>query len=118
VETYSCGCTRKATSPWAADESYDFPCRKCSSGYDTNIIGTRIEFIRYGAMPVSGFSTNHRDGTSEAGVSVYAVFDGEPRHVGFYYDIVSRTALRGSAICVGLGSDGEPLIDMATAELR
>jgi hypothetical protein len=73
-------------------------------------IGEVIEFARFGKPPASGVSTNHREGTSEEGVSVYEVVNSEPKLVGWHFGITERQQFRGTGIIVGWGSDGEPLV--------
>lgn len=71
-------------------------------------IGDVIDFVRYGDPVENSF--NHRDGTSECGMSVYMLDGAEIVHVGFWFDIASRPAYRGTGVIVGWGSDGEPLV--------
>jgi hypothetical protein len=73
-------------------------------------IGDVIQFIRHG--DAVEFSRNHRDGTMEAGMSVYMLVDGEVKYVGFWFDIATKPAFRGKGEIVGWGSDGEPLVKL------
>jgi hypothetical protein len=68
----------------------------------------RIKVIRFG-NPVEA-SRNHRDGTLESGMSCYAVEGGVIQFVGWYFGFEVREAWLGTAIQVGTGSDGEPIV--------
>jgi len=73
------------------------------------MIGTRIQFKRYGRIPANGKSTNWATGELEVGVSVYS--DSDTIRAEFEdRDVV----IEGEALVVGAGSDGEPLIDART----
>jgi len=75
------------------------------------MIGTRIQFKRYGRIPANGQSKNWATGELEVGVSVYS--DSDVIRAEFEErDIV----IEGEALVVGLGSDGEPLIDARTID--
>jgi len=76
-------------------------------------------YVRFGKLPASGRSWNHRDGYAEAGVSCYRGF----RANGKIYiqlsgtDQVSAMLIVGSAHMyivngreIGVGADGEPLL--------
>lgn len=98
-------------SPLFPDETKHVPglCLECR----TARIGEVIDFVRYGSIPESGSSCNHRDRTSEGGVSVYEVRDGHPVYVGWYFGIIEReVVIRGRGRIVGWGSDGEPLVEI------
>src|SRR5436190_946517 len=58
-------------------------------------IGEVIDFVRFGTVPTSGRSHNHRDRTAEEGVSVYEVRDGRADLVGWHFDFLSRPAYTG-----------------------
>lgn len=104
---HSCGHT-STRDPWGRGADLDVRslCGACQAAR----VGEEIAFVRYGKPPVSGCSTNHRERTAEAGVSVYELVEGEPRHVGFHFGITDRPAYHGRGIIVGWGSDGEPLV--------
>jgi hypothetical protein len=78
-------------------------------------------FLRYGELPPGGHSRNHRDGTVEAGVSVYrgeVLPSGEtrvlPTHQAQLYGALRpRTNIPLYIVTgreVGAGSDGEPVL--------
>ena len=98
----------EARSPWgdATPAPLSGLCRACRAAR----IGETIEFLRFGAIPVSGRSSNHRDETTEEGVSVYEIRDGRPLLVGWHFGFHGRAAYRGTGLIVGWGSDEEPLI--------
>ncbi len=73
-------------------------------------VGQQIEFVRYGKLPASGSSRNHREQVAEDGVSVYEVVNGQPQLVGWHFGITDRPAYSGHGEIVGWGSDGEPLV--------
>jgi hypothetical protein len=80
-------------------------CQACR----TARIGEEIEFIRYGDIPERSY--NYRDSTTEDGISVYEVVDGQPQYVGWHFGISDREVqIRGRGVIVGWGSDGEPLV--------
>lgn len=78
------------------------------------LVGTRIDFIRYGDVPESGLSYNYTDNRSESGVSVYGIDPDTGDADQFSFIDISRPTIRGSAICIGYGSDDEPIIDADT----
>lgn len=84
------------------------------------LIGTRIEFVRFGEAPEDGASRNHISGRGEAGVSVYLVLAGRTVIAGFPAEIWTRRPIyRGTAVMVDTGSDDEPIVDWSTvAALR
>jgi hypothetical protein len=83
----------------------DYECPACKKLR----VGTTIEFIRYGKPPKHSY--DHRDKHSLRGVSVYEVgHDGQPLHVGWHFEFLSRPAYRGRGEIVGWGPDGEPLV--------
>jgi len=101
---FDCGHT-DIGRPWGSGSvQVSGPCPACRAAR----IGEEIEFARFGEAPAR--SHNYRDGTSEDGVSVYEVVDGEPQLVGWYFEIVTRKEYRGRGVIVGWGSDGEPLV--------
>jgi hypothetical protein len=73
-------------------------------------IGDVIEFVRH-AKPVE-VSRNHRDGITEAGMSVYMLDGEEVVYVGFWFEIAQKPAYRGTGRIVGWGSDGEPVVEV------
>lgn len=112
IEYYlrDCGCHEFAGEwrgePREAIKPLKGLCHECRK----ERIGASIEFVRFGSVPAEGRSRNHRDGTDEAGVSVYEIKDGAIEFVGFHFDFVDRPAYRGTGVIVGWGSDGEPLV--------
>jgi len=108
---HSCGHT-SLSEPWAHGPEVPCadPCHPCRMAR----IGEVIPFIRHGAPPASGLSTNHRDGTPEEGVSVYEWKGGEAQYVGWHFAIAKRPRYRGTGRIVGWGSDGEPLVQILT----
>lgn len=74
------------------------------------MIGTRIEFTRYGRIPANGQSVNWATGETEKGVSVYSSSS------VVRAEFEDREAITGEALVIGLGSDGEPLIDARTID--
>lgn len=78
-------------------------------------------YVRYGRLPATGHSTNHADGTAEAGVSVFAgqiLPDGRaralPNSSAEAWSMLSLRANRALYVVagdyVGTGSDGEPVL--------
>jgi DNA-binding transcriptional regulator YiaG len=107
-----CGHThRDGTTGPAREASVDSLCRECRAAR----VGETITFLRFGSIPGSGVSTNHRDRTAEEGVSVYEIVRGKVDLVGWYFDFLSRPAFRGRGVIVGWGSDGEPLVRVLTS---
>lgn len=100
--------------PFDPDESTPINtiCLQCRNSR----IGQIISFVRYGDIPSVGKSYNHRDETTEDGVSVYEIINGIPLYVGWYFEIIDRPCLYGTGRIVGWGSDGEPLVDVLTIE--
>jgi len=94
--------------PWGnrPDECCPGLCRNCKE----DRIGEIINFVRYGNIPASGKSKNHRDNSIEDGVSVYEIKDGKEKLVGFHFDITDREKTYGVGEIVGWGSDCEPLV--------
>ena len=101
---YACGCEDVGRPFGSGVRDVLGLCLRCR----TARIGEEIEFVRYGNIPKC--SVNHRDGTAEAGISVYEIVDGEPQLVGWHFGITSRQSHRGRGVIVGWGSDGEPLV--------
>lgn len=86
-------------------------CYDCRSSR----IGTEITFVRYGHAPESGRSWDYRDNSPLKGVSVYEIVQGKRVDAGWIEGITDRgTVIRGRAILVGWGPDGEPLVDWST----
>lgn len=103
---YECGCEDVGKPFGSGTRPVPGLCPHCRKAR----IGEEIDFVRFGAIPAT-CSLNHRDGTAEEGISVYEVVNGEPKLVGWYFDIISRgTKLSGRGVIVGWGSDGEPLV--------
>ncbi len=101
---YDCGCT-DIGRPWGSETTrVSGLCLRCKAAR----IGEEIDFARYGDAPERSY--NHRDDVAEEGVSVYELIDGEPRLVGWYFEIILRQQYRGRGVIVGWGSDGEPLV--------
>ena len=73
-------------------------------------IGYVIEFVRHGRSVAT--SRNHREGTSEDGMSVYLLDGEEVIYVGWWFDISSRPAYRGRGMIEGFGSDCEPVVQV------
>jgi hypothetical protein len=110
--THRCGCrVSDGTTGPDREETIGRDCLDCR----TARLGERIRFVRFGHLPESGTSTNHRDRVAEDGVSVYEVRDGKADLVGWYFDFLSRPAYRGVGKVVGWGSDGEPLVKVESA---
>jgi hypothetical protein len=102
-----CGCRETdGTSGPAREVTLRGLCTDCRAAR----IGQTIRFLRFGHLPASGASFNHRDRTSEEGVSVYEVIRGRADLVGWHFDFLGRVAYRGTGVIVGWGSDGEPLV--------
>lgn len=78
-------------------------------------------FIRFGKCPKNGQSTNYRDNTLEAGVSVFeAEFVGKEYRLLLtdylevtYVAVADRPAYRVYGEIVGAGSDGEPVLKVS-----
>lgn len=79
-------------------------------------------YIRFGGLPASGASVNHRAHTMEAGVSCFnaeIASDGSYRLLltsvlrVTYFNVCQRQAYRLYGDRVGTGADGEPLIKVA-----
>lgn len=84
--------------------------------------GRRL-YIRFGNIPRAGYSVNHRDNVSEAGVSVYAAWemadgsytiDMDGVDAAFLLFNPGRAAYEMAGELVGVGADGEPLLESAT----
>lgn len=75
-------------------------------------------YVRFGDIPKSGRSWNHRDNIPEAGVSVFeAEFVGKEFRVSVdsvlevsYISVMNRPVYRIWGEVVGTGADGEPLL--------
>lgn len=89
-------------------------CDTCDRERRQSRIGHKIRFLRFGSVPESGRSTNHRDRTDEEGVSVYEIVKGKVEFVGWHFDFHGRRAFRGTGTIVGWGSDGEPTVRVET----
>ncbi len=103
--TYSCGHKRDYNpghNIMAKTICYD--CRM-------SLVGTEIDFIRFGAPPKDGYSYNYQSGRNEIGVSVYLVQNGNIRDTirGEFSD---RTMYVGKGVMVGTGGDDEPLVEI------
>jgi hypothetical protein len=79
-------------------------------------------YIRFGKCPKDGFSTNHRDGTLESGVSVfeaefagrdYRVIIDSPALECAYVSVMDRPAYRVYGEVIGSGADGEPVLKVS-----
>lgn len=87
---------------------------RCNAG------GTQI-YIRFGDIPESGCSYNHKDDHPEAGVSVYAAWLLPGNTVAIdlrgqdslsaMFIISNRPACQVTGIVVATGSDGEPILE-------
>lgn len=77
-------------------------------------IGETIHFARHGAAPASGASRNHREGSGEAGVSVYEIVGNAIQYCGWFFEIAARPLYLGEGTIIGWGSDGEPLVQILT----
>ena len=85
---------------------------------NTKFANAERGFIRFGAPPKTGRSTNYRDNTLEDGVSVFnAEFIGSNYRVladsileATYYMVANRPAYRIYGDVVGTGADGEPVV--------
>jgi hypothetical protein len=107
----SCGHSdRDETSGPDREETLRRPCYACRQ----KRIGQAIRFLRFGDVPESGESFNHRDRTAEEGVSVYEIAEGRAEMTGFYFGFLDRPAYRGTGVIVGWGSDGEPLVSQVS----
>ena len=81
-------------------------------------------YIRFGSLPESGYSVNHRDNTLESGVSVFeAEFVGKEYRLILtpvleisYLTVMDRPAYRLHGNVVGTGADGEPVLKVTKAE--
>jgi hypothetical protein len=94
---------------WDRDHVRDERYRRQEAGNKRGrSVGDTVEFVRHG-RPVAK-SRNHRDGTIEDGMSVYLLDGTEVVYVGFWFDIATKPAYRGTGRIVGWGSDGEPLV--------
>lgn len=103
---HTCGHT-STRDPWGRGETaIHTVCDDCRAAR----IGQTIPFARYGKAPASGKSTNHREQTQEAGLSVYEIVNGKIEHVGWHFGITDRALYLGTGVIVGWGSDGEPLV--------
>lgn len=108
VYHFSCG-HHGSDGTWSkGTKQLDALCAACRDAR----IGDVIPFVRHGQVPSGGASRNHRDGTAEAGVSVYEVVAGETKYCGWHFDIAERPVYRGTGRIVGWGSDGEPLVQI------
>jgi hypothetical protein len=106
-------CGHTVTRTWmVSDDSepvaYNNLCYECRK----SLVGKRVDFIRYGSLPESGYSMNWSTGGYEKGVSVY--LPGQTARAEFE----TRKKITGSAVVVGLGSDDEILIDANTIEYK
>ena len=108
---YECGCKScQGGRGTGAVEKISGLCLGCR----TERIGQRIDFLRFGSVPSAGHSTNHRDRTTESGVSVYEVVAGKAVLVGWSFGFTDRPAWVGTGTITGWGSDGEPLVKVET----
>jgi hypothetical protein len=105
---HSCG----HTSFYSLSGSGDVPCTDLCEACRQARCGETIQFARYGAVPTSGRSTNHRDKSQEAGVSVYEIRNGQIQYTGWWFDIANRPLYLGEGIIRGWGSDGEPVVQI------
>ena len=107
VTIYSCGHVTESDPRFGIDKKLNisYPCLECR----TEMIGKRINVVRFGDIPSCGKSYNYRDNKYEIGISCYLI--------GMNYRpefTENRNILLFSAICVGFGGDCEPLIDPNT----
>ncbi len=80
-------------------------------------------FVRFGDLPTSGRSRNYASGEYDAGVSVFAgrkighrvriVLNNNQLLGTFMFDLRGRKAYIVEGRCVGVGSDGEPILQDA-----
>lgn len=104
---FECGHKReKSPLGQGPDVQLDGLCHTCK----VQRIGQKIEFLRLGQPPT--VSRNHRDGTTENGVSVYEIVNGKADLVGWHFGFLDRPGFRGQGTIVGWGSDGEPLVEI------
>ena len=103
-------------APWGDEPEtrLDGICVECRAAR----IGSEIDFIRHGELPEAGHSRNHRDDTAEEGVSVYEIVNGQPKYVGWHFEISQRPAIYGRGTIIGWGSDGEPLVRVTKLTAR
>jgi hypothetical protein len=106
---HTCGHTSLRGLSGQGEKAIDGLCPACLEAR----IGQVIPFARHGAPP-QGASRNHRDGSAEAGVSVYEIVDGEIQYCGWSFEIEKRPLYTGTGEIVGWGSDGEPLVKILT----
>ena len=107
THTYICGHTRNRPG---VDMTWKHRCYTCRSAE----IGTRIQFVRYGAIPASGHSINWAQNTAEEGVAVYRLLGNGVHEPTLRAEFASRIPITGTAVMVGTGSDDEPIIDATT----
>ena len=132
-----------ATIPaWAEEHGYDIVERKDGHGayradlthratkkaMEDKISSATVGYIRYGNLPKGGKSKNHHTGELEAGVSVFeALFYPDGSYELQANTTMIRSLMSGGLLkrnvyrlygdVVGTGSDGEPVLKVAKAEL-
>lgn len=90
---------------------------------DIKFAGAERGYIRFGRCPKDGKSINHRDNTTEQGVSVFeAEFAGKDYRIIVtpvlecsYHSVKDRPAYRIYGDVVGTGADGEPVVRVTKA---
>jgi len=99
-----------------------------SCGNDRNPRDAELGYIRFGALPPSGRSRNHADGSLETGVSVLRariwadgyceVLASQPAQIADTLALQGkRPVYRVWGDEMGIGSDGEPLLRVSRIEL-
>jgi hypothetical protein len=77
------------------------------------LIGTEVEFIRFGAPPKSGQSRNHAENKLEAGVSCYLIQNGKIMDT-VRGEFLDRQPYIGKGVMVDTGSDDEIIVEIIT----
>jgi hypothetical protein len=78
------------------------------------LVGTSVDFVRFGAVPESGRSWNHAESKPEAGVSVYLVQENIIRDTLRWEFADTRTMYIGKGIVLGVGGDDEIVVEITT----
>lgn len=106
-----CGHEQGVADHWKTGPAIVIPRSTCAHCKRARI-GKTITFLRFGKPPAQ--SRNHRDGTIEAGVSVYEIKNGKAQLEGWHYGFLNRPAFIGTGKICGWGSDGEPVVQILT----
>ena len=106
--TYSCGHKRDY------NPGHNIITKRLCYDCKMSLVGTEINFIRFGAPPKSGQSWNYSENKPENGVSVYLVQDGQVKDTIRWEFADERPAYVGKGVVLGIGGDDEFVVEITT----